>query len=147
MNANEEKDEKDVIIHHFTISPRLSVNQFSSDQTVPFREFLLTVGLILLLDIHKIVTGFTRFLVPGKLSERINSIVGHLSLVVCYKIVFGLCNIDFELITLTKLYKYYFFMAIVSLWNSMPKDIVEAGSLELNLDQTSIFFRVIAFME
>lgn len=134
MNANEEKDEKDVIIHHFTISPRLSVNQFSSDQTVPFREFLLTVGLILLLDIHKIVTGFTRFLVPGKLSERINSIVGHLSLVECYKIVFGLCNIDFELITLTKLYKYYFFMAIVSLWNNMPKDIVEAGSLELNLD-------------
>ena len=76
----------------------------------------------------------------------------YFSLVECYKIVFGLSHLDFqevfefvtvhsrELITLfinffKNLQKLtvssIFFIRVVSDWNSLSKDIVEAGTLEL----------------
>ena len=69
----------------------------------------------------------------------------------CYKIVFGLSHLDFqEFFEFAKvhstranhsyklflksskiIFKYSFFIRVVNDWNSLSKDIVEAGTLEL----------------
>ena len=76
----------------------------------------------------------------------------YFSLVECYKIVFGLSYLDFqEFFEFAKVhstranhsyklflksskincFKHSFFIRVVSDWNSLSKDIVEAGTLEL----------------
>ena len=75
----------------------------------------------------------------------------YLSLVECYKLVFGYYHLKFEdyfefatakstranhsykrFIKPARLncYKHYFFIGIIKLWNDLPKDIVEAGSFQ-----------------
>ena len=67
----------------------------------------------------------------------------------CYKIIFGLSHLDFqEFFEFVKVhytranhssffkifkncFKYSFFIRVVNDWNSLSKDIVEAGTLEL----------------
>ena len=74
------------------------------------------------------------------------------SLVECYKIVFGLSHLDFEeffqfakvkstranhsyklycKLSRINCFKYSFFNNVISYWNNLPSNVVEAGSLEL----------------
>ena len=76
----------------------------------------------------------------------------YFSLVECYKIVFGLLHLDFEgffefakvkstranhsykldcKLSRINCFKYSFFNNVISHWNDLPSNVVEAGSLEL----------------
>ena len=76
----------------------------------------------------------------------------YFSLVECYKIVFGLSHLDFEgffefakvkstranhsyklycKLSRINCFKYSFFNNVISHWNDLPSNVVEAGSLEL----------------
>ena len=86
----------------------------------------------------------------------------YFSLVECYKIVFGLSHLDFqEFFEFAKVhstranhsyklflksskincFKHSFFIRVVSDWNSLSKDIVEAGTLELFKSRLKSFLK------
>ena len=86
-----------------------------------------------------------------------------LSLVQCYKIVFGIdslpfsdffeltkcnrtrTNHDYKLyvkVAILKCYKYSFFVRIVNAWNNLPKDVVHAGSLTLFRNRLRIYMNI-----
>ena len=81
-----------------------------------------------------------------------------LSLVQCYKIVFGIDSLPFsDFFELTKCnrtranhdyklyvncYKYSFFVRIVNAWNNLPKDVVHAGSLTLFRNKLTIYMNI-----
>ena len=87
----------------------------------------------------------------------------YFSLVECYKIVFGLSHLDFEeffefakvkssgvnhsyklYCKLSRLncFKYSFFNNVISYWNDLPSNVIEAGSLDL----FKILFKVVTFI-
>ena len=87
----------------------------------------------------------------------------YFSLVECYKIVFGLSHLDFqEFFEFAKVhstranhsyklflksskincFKHSFFIRVVSDWNSLSKDIVEAGTLELFKSRLKSFLKL-----
>ena len=86
-----------------------------------------------------------------------------LSLVQCYKIVFGIDRIPFlDFFEITKChltranhdynfyvkvailncYKYSFFVWIVNAWNNLPKDVVHSGSLTLFHNRLRIYVNI-----
>ena len=87
----------------------------------------------------------------------------YFSLVECYKIVFGLSHLDFQkffefakvhstranhsyklFLKSSKIncFKQSFFIRVVSDWNSLSKDIVEAGTLELFKSRLKLFLKL-----
>ena len=86
-----------------------------------------------------------------------------LSLVQCYKIVFGIdslplsdffeltksnrtrANHDYKLyakVVTINCYKYSFFVRLVNAWNNLPKGVVHAGSLTLFRNRLRIYMNV-----
>ena len=86
-----------------------------------------------------------------------------LSLVQCYKIVFGIDSLPFsDFFELTKCnrtranhdnklyvkvailnyYKYSFFVRIVNAWNNLPKDVVRVCSLSLFRNRLKIYMNI-----
>ena len=87
----------------------------------------------------------------------------YLSLVECYKIVFGFYHLKFEdffdfatirstranhqyklYLKLARLncYKHSFFVRIVKLWNELPGDIVEADSFQLFKSKLKLYLNI-----
>ena len=54
-------------------------------------------------------------------------------------------NHDYKLyvkVTIINCYKYSFFIRIVNVWNNLPKDVVDAGSLTLFCDRLRIYMNI-----